>query len=149
MENFSSTLSFLNHSTWTDERTIVLKMSTPWKMILWLVIMTSLTFGSVTKIHIYRHLFKTSLKEQPFNILILMEQTTYQFCETFVLLHYLLSLMLDLPIAEVAAAIFGNTIDENSYCWVFHTIHIFGVIYARLLGTRKARLGTWFLIYLV
>jgi hypothetical protein len=47
------------------------------KVMLWIAIAGSLGIGWLAKILIYRHIFKTSIKDQPINILILIEQVKF------------------------------------------------------------------------
>jgi len=133
-----------------DVRTILLKMSTEWKIIFWLAITLSLMIGWLTKSIIYSHILRTQIKEQPINILIFIEQFIHHFCGNFVLINFSVSLWIGVSIKELVVTVSGNIIDGNVYCSVMAYIHVFGAIYAEGNGLSTAivrflymKKGTW------
>ncbi len=137
-------------SAFTDERSIIIKMSTLSKIVLWLAINVSLLVGWFSKGLIYTHIFKTNIREQPINILILIEQLIHHFCGNFVLVNFSTSLLFGLSTKELAEAVFGEHINGNTYCSILGYVQVYGAIYAEGNGLSTAivrilymKKGTW------
>ena len=132
--------------TFNDEKTFLLKMTGIGKALLWLTITGSLSLAWFTKILIYAHIFKTKLREQPINILILIEQFVQHYCGNFVLLSLCLSLLFQISISEMV----GKYVDGETFCWVFYYTAVFNTVTAFVDGLAVASLrllyllkGTW------
>ena len=136
--------------TFTDETTFLLNMSFLGRALLWLAITSSLLIGWFTKFLIYIHIFKTKIKEQPINILILIEQVILHYCGNFVLLTLSLSLLLNQSISEIVDTLSGSLVNGETFCWVFYytqalntvtsTVDGLAIATVRLLYLMK---GTW------
>ena len=61
-EEFPQFLNVL--SNFTDERSVLYKLSPAWTLIIWICITGSLITGWVAKYHIFLHIFKTKISEQ-------------------------------------------------------------------------------------
>ena len=130
----------------TDSRSVLLKMSSHWKILLWLTIMSSLMLGWLSKRLIYTHIFKTKIQEQPINVLILIKQVIHHFCGNLVLVNYSATLLFGLSSSELIEPFF----DSHIYCHVLGCIQVFGGIYfagdgiciaiVRLLYVKR---GSW------
>jgi hypothetical protein len=113
----------------TDERTFMLKLSFFWRIIIWIFVTGSLITGWIAKSAIYLHIFKTNIKDQPINILILMEQIVHHICGNFLLVNITFSLPLGLSIGEMVDKYIGNVISGNTYCWIYFYIQILNLAY--------------------
>ncbi len=134
----------------TDERTFLLKLSFFWKTVTWFLVTGSLITGWIAKSVIYLHIFKTKIKEQPINILVLIEQLVHHFCGNFALISNTFSLPLGLSIGEMIDKYFGTIISGNTYCWVYFYTHVLNVTYRGVDGLGIALIrflyikkGTW------
>jgi hypothetical protein len=110
----------------------------------------SLIIGWLSKSIIYRHIFRTGIKEQPINILIFIEQLIHHFCGNFVLVNFAASLLVGVSTKEMVETGLGNIINGNAYCSFTAYVHVFGTLYAggNGLGTSIVRFlyikkGTW------
>jgi len=115
----SAGLAFTTEN-FTDETTFLLKMSLPGKAGLLLAITTSFLIGWITKVLIYKHIFRTKIEEQPINILILIEQVLQHYTGNFLLLTIALSLLLNESISNLAEASTGNQVNGEMFCWLFY-----------------------------
>jgi len=131
MKNTQKEIFDLTESSmlFTDERTFMLKLSFFWRIIIWISVTGSLITGWIAKSAIYLHIFKTNIKDQPINILILMEQIVHHICGNFLLINITFSLPLGLSIAEMIDRYIGNVISGNTYCWIFFYIQNLNLIY--------------------
>ena len=65
---FKDTLIVLAASkNFTDERSVLLKLSSPMAGVIWFSITASLVIGWIAKYFIYRHIFRTRIKDQVSN----------------------------------------------------------------------------------
>ena len=159
------TFDFVQSSLqFTDERTFLLKLSFFWKIVIWFLVTGSLIIGWICKFVIYLHIFKTNIRDQPINVLILMEQLVHHFCGNFILVNISLSLPLGLSVQEMIDQYFGNVISGNSFCWIYFYIQNVNIIYRAVDGLGiavirffyikrgtwvKYKFGEWKLIWLV
>jgi hypothetical protein len=134
----------------TDEQTFLLKLSIFWKIFVWFSVTLSLLVGWVAKSVIYHHILKNNIKEQPINILILIEQLVHHFCGNFILINIIFSFPLRLSIAEMIDKYFGNLISGNMSCWVYFYIQNLNITYRGIAGLEIAfirflyiKKGTW------
>ena len=118
----------------TDERTFLLKLSFFWKIIIWFSVTISLITGWIAKFVIYLHIFKTNIKDQPINALILIEELVHHFCGNFNLVSYTFSIPLGLSIGEMIEKYFGNVVSGNMYCWIYFYVQNINVVYRGLDG---------------
>ena len=139
-----------NAQNFTDERTFLLNMSFPGRVLLWLAITTSFLAGWFTKVLIYAHIFKTKIKEQPINILIFIEQVIQHYCGNFVLLMLSLSLLLNWSVSEIIEVSSGGQVNGEIFCWVFYYTQAFNTVASTVDGLAIATVrllyllkGTW------
>ncbi len=138
---------FQSLSSFSDDRYIVLQLSPSMKMCAWILMASSLIIGSWAKFLMYSHILNSKIKEQPINVLILIEQVVYHFCQFYVLFPICVSLPFGISPGEMIQKYFGG---KDWYCWSFFYVHMLSVIYLALngLGIAIIRLiyikrGTW------
>ena len=149
MDNLEEEILLL-FKTWTnasDERSFLLKLSTFWKIIIWIFVMLSLIIGCVAKVFMYNHFIDSSFKETPINVFILIEQIIHHFCGTFVLTNFLISLQLDISLEYIINENLSEFIGGRSYCRIFIVVQVWNLVYRgvgglviaiiRIIYTRK------------
>ena len=139
--------------TWTnvsDERTFLLKLTTFWTLIYWILVMVSLTIGWIAKVFIYFYFYESKLTETPINLLILIEQIVHHFCGNFVLLNFSLSLSFGMSVGEMIDKYLPEFFGGRSYCWVFASLQLLILVYRSVNGfmialvrTIYIRKGSW------
>ena len=138
---------FYSLTNFSDERYFVLQLSPSMKMYAWLFMACSLVIGSLAKFLMYSHILNSKIKEQPINVLILIEQIIHHFCQFYVLFAICISLPLGISPGELFQKYFRG---KDWYCWSFFFVHMLSVVYLGLggLGIAILRLiyikqGTW------
>jgi len=88
-------LEFLNNMV-EDERAYILQIPTFWKIMIGLVLLASIIWGSLMKVLMYFH-FKGMERffEKPINILILMDMLIHHFAALVYIIQFLAVLFLD------------------------------------------------------
>jgi len=147
----NETLNFIfAASNFTDNRSVLLKMSTQAKILFCFATFLSLSIGWVSKCMIYLHIFRRNIRDQPINILIFIDQLIHHFCGNLALVNFSASQMTGLSGKELVESLFGNIINGTTYCFIFGHVQVFGTIFVvnSGLGIALIRLlylkgGTW------
>ena len=119
-----------------DEHFFVFKLDTIWKVMVWLLMMGSLAIGSIAKLAIYSHIFKTKIIEQPINILIFVQNFLNHQCNLFNLTSLSVSFLFEWSIKEMIDRI--GFFNGDSYCLVFTYSFIFMVSHSTVDGLSIA-----------
>jgi hypothetical protein len=135
--------------SFSDERFFLLLLPEPQKILLWLILTWSLAIGSFAKIAMYSHIYHSKIKEQPINILILIEQVIHHVCNFFISFSICISYPFGILPGDFINLFFGNLFEKELCCLVFFNIYLINVSYltadglgialVRLLYIKKGR----------
>jgi len=108
---------------------VLLEIQEPWKTILALLIVLSLTWGSLMKTLVYIFFKKHKILEKPISLLILVNQIVSHTLYIFVGLNIIFELCFGLVPTEFARQYLYMDIEITGYCRSFYFLSVFVLTY--------------------
>ncbi len=136
--------------SFSDERFFLLLLPPHQKAMILFIMTASLVIGFFAKITMYSHIYHSRIKEQPINILILIEQVIHHICNIFISFSICISYSFGMLPGDFFHLLFGKLFGKELFCLIFFNAHLLNVSYlaADGLGIAILRLlyikkGTW------
>jgi len=108
---------------------VLLEIQEPWKTILALLIVLSLTWGSLMRTLVYIFYKKLKILEKPISLLILVNQIVSHTLNIFIGLNIVIELCFGLVPTEFVRQYFHIDIETTGYCRRFYFLSVFVLAY--------------------
>ena len=137
----------LTESMTQDERAYFLTLNPNVKVGFTLIVIISLSFSSLMKYVMYKHLKRNKTNERPITVLIIMGQVVDYIVQIFIVANFFMILSSGAGPVDFINCVFHLNISAYTYCWTYCYVTFFWIAYASYSGFGIAL--TRFLIFSV